>query len=431
MATFVIKGIASVLSLAQNPYLCPMLQFAAYIVRHIAFSEKRNLSALIIRVAVVAVALSIAVMVVTTATVNGFQQEISRKIFGFWGHIHLSAYDLNYSYEDLSPISAQQDFYAPLKALPEVAHIQRYARKAGIIKTDNDIEGIMLKGIGPDFDWRGFSRFLQQGDSLHLADSTKSNGIIISETTAKRLHLGMDSSLIVYFVQEKPRARKFAVTGIYHTGLEEYDEQYAIVDIRHIQKLNGWTDQQIGGFEVVLHDMNRLDDMTQYINDNMSTTEIKVQSMKEINPNIFEWLALQNTNEQLIVGLMLFVALINMATALIILILERTNMIGILKALGANNEAIRTIFLCNAALIVGTGILIGNAIGLGLCGLQHQFGLITLDEESYYIHTAPIEIDWQLLWWLNMGTLLMSIVVLLIPSFLVTRIQPIKAIRFK
>ncbi len=177
--------------------------------------------------------------------------------------------------------------------------------------------------------------------------------------------------------------------------------------------------------------MSQLDNMTTYINDNIGSTEVKVQSMKEINPNIFEWLALQNTNEQLIVGLMLFVALINMATALLILILERTNMIGILKALGAGNAAIRTIFLCNAALIVGTGLLLGNAIGLGLCWLQQRFGLVTLDEESYYIHIAPVEVDWALLAWLNASTLVLSILVLMVPSYLVTRIEPIKAIRFK
>lgn len=408
-----------------------MMNFAAYIVKHIAFNEKRNLSALIIRVAIVAVALSIAVMVVTTAIVNGFQQEISRKIFGFWGHIHLSAYDLNYSYEDLSPISIKQDFYPSLDTVPGVAHLQIYARKAGIIKTANDIEGIMLKGIGTDFDWQGFERFLQAGKPLVLSDSSKSNDIIISQTTARRLHLGIDSSLVIYFVQEKPRVRKFRVSGIYKTGLEEYDEKYAIVDIRHLQKLNGWTNEEVGGFEVALTDMQQLDAMTEYINDHVAGTEVKVQSMKEINPNIFEWLALQNTNEQLILSLMLFVALINMATALLILILERTNMIGILKALGATNGAIRMLFLCNAALIVGVGIVLGNAIGLGLCWLQYRYGIVTLDEESYYIHIAPIEVDWQLLAWINIGTLLLSILVLIIPSYLVTRIDPIKAIRFK
>jgi lipoprotein-releasing system permease protein len=406
------------------------LNLAAYIVKHIAFSEKRNLSAFIIRVAIAAVALSMAVMVVTTATVNGFQQEISRKIFGFWGHIHISGYDLNYSYEDLTPISTQQNFYPALDTVSGIKHIQVYARKAGIIKTENDIEGIMLKGIGADFDWQNFERFLQQGKTLNLSDSTKSNDILISQTTAKRLHLGIDSSLVIYFVQETPRVRKFKVGGIYKTGLEEYDEKYALIDIRHVQKLNGWTNEQVGGFEISLDNMKDLDQMTELIHYDIEG-DLKVQSMKEINPNIFEWLALQNTNEQLILGLMLFVAIINMATALLILILERTNMIGILKALGATNRSIAAVFLYNAALIVGLGIVLGNIIGLALCWLQHRFGFITLDEESYYIHTAPIEVNWQLLLWLNIGTLLLSIVVLLIPAYFVTRIEPIKAIKFK
>lgn len=406
------------------------MNVAAYIVKHIAFNEKRNLSAFIIRVAIAAVALSMAVMVITTATINGFQQEISRKIFGFWGHIHISGYDLNYSYEDITPISKQQNLYSTLDTISGIKHIQSYARKAGIIKTKNDIEGIMLKGIGTDFDWQNFDRFLQQGNILQLKDSTKSNEIIISQTTAKRLHLAIDSSLVIYFVQETPRVRKFKVAGIYKTGLEEYDEKYALIDIRHVQKLNGWANDEIGGLEISLNNMDKLDEMTEKIHYSIDG-ELKVQSMKEINPNIFEWLALQNTNEQLILSLMLFVALINMATALLILILERTNMIGILKTLGANNRHIATIFLYNAALIVSVGIILGNAIGLGFCYLQDRYGFITLDEESYYIHTAPIEVDWQLLAALNIGTLALSIIVLIIPVYLVTRIEPIKAIRFK
>ena len=378
----------------------------------------------------VAVGLSVAVMIVTTAVVTGFQQEISRKIFGFWGHIHISRYDLNELYEDVNPIAAHEDLYRKLDSLPGVHHIQAVANKAGIAKTDTDIEGLMLKGVGEDFDWQFLNEFIAVGKPLTFADSTTSNDILISQTTANRLRLKVGDGLAVYFVQNPPRVRKFTISGIYNTGLAEYDEKYALVDIRHIRKLNDWGDDQVGGFEVFLNDINDLDSLSEQVYATIDS-DMTSRNMKEINPNIFEWIALQSMNERVILIIMISVAIINMITTLLILILERTNMVGIFKALGARNWTIQQVFLYNAAYIVCGGLLLGNTLGLLICILQQQFKFIRLPEESYYLNFAPIELNGWFILAINVGTLVICVVSLILPSYLITRISPIKAIRFK
>lgn len=404
---------------------------AWFITRRIAFGKRRSFSGFIITIAVAAVALSIAVMLITTATVNGFQNHISRKIFGFWGHIHISKYSLNNSYEDLNPVTIYQSFYPAIDTVPGIKHIQVYAHKAGIIKTNNEIEGVVLKGISTDFDWSFFKEYLIEGKVFEITDSVKSNEILISHTTAARLQLKTGDGLAIYFVQNPPLVRKFNISGIYKTGLEEYDEKYALIDIKHIQKLNNWEADQVGGFEVFLDRMEDLPYFSDLLYYEIAGQDLEVQNIKEINPNIFEWLALQDMNEQVILGLMILVAIINMITALLILILERTNMIGILKSLGATDWLIRKIFLYNAAYIVGWGLVIGNLLGLSICWLQLKFGFIKLPEESYYISVAPIDIEPITVVILNLGTMIVCLFALIWPSFLATSINPIKAIRFK
>ncbi len=404
---------------------------AWFITRRIAFGKRRSFSGFIITIAVAAVALSIAVMLITTATVNGFQNHISRKIFGFWGHIHISKYSLNNSYEDLNPVTVYQSFYPAIDTVPGIKHIQVYAHKAGIIKTNNEIEGVVLKGISTDFDWSFFKEYLIEGKVFEITDSVKSNDILISHTTANRLQLKAGDGLAIYFVQNPPLVRKFNISGIYKTGLEEYDEKYALIDIKHIQKLNNWEEDQVGGFEVFLDRMEDLPYFSDLLYYEIAGQDLEVQNIKEINPNIFEWLALQDMNEQVILGLMILVAIINMITALLILILERTNMIGILKSLGATDWVIRKIFLYNAAYIVGWGLVIGNLLGLSICWLQLKFGFIKLPEESYYISVAPIDIEPMTVIALNVGTMIVCLFALIWPSFLATSINPIKAIRFK
>lgn len=406
------------------------MNFPLFITRRIALSSSGSFSRFIIRLAIVAVALSIAVMIITTAVVNGFQQEISRKTFAFWGHIHVTALDLNPSQGDTHPISLQQNFYPSLEQEEGYAHIQMFARKAGIAKTDTDIEGLMLKGVGKDFDWKNFQDFLLEGQSLGLSDSTASNDIIISKSTANRLRLKVGDKLTIYFVEKPPRVRRFTICGIYNTGLAEYDQQYAMIDIRQIQRLNEWSNTDIGGFEIFIDDVDRLDELTNKLYYSIPN-KLSAQSMKEINPNLFQWLDLQNTNEQVILVLMIIMAIINMVTTLLILILERTNMIGILKALGGTNFDIQTIFIFNALYIVLLGVLLGNVLGLGVCLLQKHFQIITLEPESYYLSVAPIAVNWVALALINVGTLIICFAALVLPSFLVARISPIKAIQFK
>lgn len=406
------------------------MNIAYFFARRMAFNSGGSFSKFIIRLAMVAVACSVAVMVVTTAVVNGFQQEISRKTFAFWGHIHISNLDLNNSYEDIHPISTKQTFYPSLGKEPGFKYIQVYARKAAIAKTNDEIEGLMLKGVGKDFNWAEINAFMVEGKRLSMPDTVPSNDILISQTTARRLKLKVGDKLTVYFVDKPPRVRRFDIAGIYNTGLAEYDEQYALIDIRQIQRLNNWKPDEVGGFEVFINDVSQLDTLTDQIYYTIPN-QLNAESMKEVNPNLFQWLDLQNMNKHVLLTLMTIMAIINMITTLLILILDRTNMIGILKALGANNWTIQKIFLYNAAYIILLGVLIGNAIGLSICWLQKTFHIIQLPPESYYLSVAPVAIDWTMLLLINFGTLAICVLALLIPSFLISRVNVIKAIRFK
>jgi lipoprotein-releasing system permease protein len=429
------------------------LNFPFYIAKKVAFSGQKTFSTNIIRIAIAAVALSVAVIVVTTAMVSGFKKSISEKIFGFWGHIHIQDLSANTSFE-VAPLSmSAQPFYPSLDTVRQVRyfgewgwgirrevekttrggvrHIQVYANKAGVIKTAEQLEGIVLKGIGADYDWEFLKKYLIAGDTLAWQDSTVSDGVIVSEQTAKRLKLKLGDALQVNFVKKVQIIRQFKIVGLYRTGMEEYDRKFALVDIRQIQRLNNWSPDEVGGFEVFLDDIRDLDPIWEDIYYNRLPTTVYASTIKEVYPTIFGWLELQDTNEAVIIALMIIVCFINMTTVLLILILERTNMIGILKALGSSNRDIRQLFLYYAAYILGKGLFWGNLIGIGLCLLQQHFGFITLDEEAYYVKTAPIFLDFGTILWLNLGTLLLNFIILIIPSYLVTRITPVKAIRFK
>lgn len=438
------------------------MNFPFYIAKKVAFSGRKTFSTNIIRIAIAAVALSVAVMIVTTGLVSGFKQVISEKIFGFWGHIHIEHLSSNNSFEAL-PLEVDQTFYPSLDTISKVTyydqrmflgrpvpdgflglddrvtkesiggvrHIQVYANKAGVIKTRDQLEGIVLKGIGNDYDWQFLKKYLIEGDTLNWVDSTMSRGVIISEQTALRLKLKLGDKLLVNFVERVQIIRQFEVVGLYRTGLEEYDRKFAIVDIRQIQKLNGWSENEVSGFEVFLDDIQDLDPIWSDVYYTKLPTNVYANTIKEVYPTIFGWLDLQDTNEQVIIALMIIVCFINMTTVLLIIILERTNMIGILKALGGNNRNIRQVFLYYSAYILGKGLFWGNFIGIGLCLIQQYFGVITLSEEAYYVKVAPVSLDVWTIVFLNIGTLIINIVVMVIPSYLVTRITPVKAIRFK
>lgn len=445
-----------------------------FITKRIAFSGK-GFSSFVVKIAVVAVGLSIATMVITTALVNGFQKEINQKTYGFFGHVHVSNLATLQTYEDNHPIKKDQDFLPIVREMESVSHVQSFARKPAILKTKTEIEGIVLKGIGPDFNWDFFQQYLVEGDPFRVNDSTKSDQIVISEITANRLNLKVGDKILIYFVQKPLRQRRPTISGIYKTGLAEFDEAMALYDIGHLQKLNGWEKDDIGGFEIFLDNEQQqspirsiLSGMTFYIIDYFATIitnltydwhlnsgfpyiqltppdpvletteavhallplQLNARSTKENEINLFEWVQIQDINRLVILVLVAAIAIINMVTVLLILILERTNMIGILKALGSDNWQIRKIFLYNAGFIIGIGIIAGNVLGIGLCWLQQTFEFIQLPEESYYISTAPIDLNFWVIFGLNIGTLLICLLALIIPSYLVTRIDPIKAIRF-
>ncbi|NUQ24127.1 MAG: ABC transporter permease [Saprospiraceae bacterium] len=431
------------------------MNFEYYIARKVARAGQQSFSRLIIRIAVVAVALSVTVMIVSTALITGFKREISSKIFGFWGHIHITDPDINRSLLEIYPISKKQDFYPSLDTLRKVTyietrnilgyelerekdtkggirHIQTYVIKPGIIKSKQEIEGIILKGVGSDFDWHFMQRFIQKGRPLNLSDSTASQEILISQQTADRLKVNVDDRFIIHFVERGEQIRRrFTVSGIYKTGLEEYDRKFAIVDIRQVQQILGWKPDEVSGFEVFIDDIDDLQILNEYIYYEQLPTDLYAETIRDKFPEIFEWLELQDINEVVILALMVIVAIINMVTALLILILERTNMIGILKAMGSGNWRIRKIFLYYAAYIILVGLFWGNFIGIGLCLLQDNFELIKLDEANYYLSVAPIELQPAAILLINAGTLLVTLSFLVIPSYLVTRISPVKAIRFK
>ncbi len=428
-----------------------------FIANRVASTNQQSFSGLIIRIAIIAVALSLAVMIIASAVIAGFKLQIGDKIFGFWGHIHITSTQINRTTGEAVPISINQDFYPSIDTVGPVRyrenfsllgyelpfevkkatnggikHIQAFTLKPGIIKTKSEIEGIVLKGIGDDFEWSFFDKYLVEGEQLEMQDSASGRGIILSKQTATRLQLKVGDQFIFNYVQDGDTfLRRFQVQGLYKTGLEEYDRKFALVDIRQVQSLLGWQPDQVGGFEVFIDDLSDLEIMSEYIYYEEIPSELYCESIRSKYPAIFEWLALQDINEVVIIMLMIIVGLINMVTALMILILERTNMIGTLKALGQTNWGIRKIFLYHAGRIILLGLFWGNLMGIGFCLLQQRFGIIQLSEENYYLSVAPIELKYWTILILNIGALLAIMLFLIIPSWLVTRISPVEAIRFK
>lgn len=396
----------------------------------ISNGKEKSFASIIIRIASLAVALSIAVMIVTTALITGFKSEISSKIFGFWGHLHINAANVYQNLLEINPIEDNQDFYPVLKNMQGIKAVQVYAIQPGIVKGKNDLDGIFLKGIGSDFNWQFFKNYLQEGDIISFPTEKASNQIIISKQTASRLSLKTGDNFRLFFVKNGTMLkRNFKISGIYKTGLEEYDSKFALVDIRKVQQLQGWEDNQIGGYEVFIDDISKIDYWAEVIYSNVLPPELNVQSIRDKLPEIFEWLSLQDINEVVILSLMIVVAIINMVTALLILMLERTRMIGILKSLGSSNWSIRRIFMFYAGIIASKGMFWGNIIGVSICLLQKYGHFIKLSEENYYLNEAPILINFTHILFLNLGTILVIVLFLILPTWLVTRISPVRTLR--
>ncbi|MEC7646503.1 MAG: FtsX-like permease family protein [Bacteroidota bacterium] len=383
----------------------------------------------ILRIAILAVALSVSVMLISLMVVTGFKNDISSKIIGFGSHITINSFNNNQSYES-EPISVNQNFYPSISEDEDIKSINVFATKAGIIKTKNEIHGVVLKGVSSDYDWSFFDDNLVVGETLGLVDSLKSNDVLISEEIAKSLRLDISDDLIMYFIQDPPRARKFNIKGIYNTSMVDFDKLYVLGDIKHIQALNSWQDTVVGGFEITINDFDNLNKITSKVYDQIPY-DLNAQSIKERLPQIFDWLYLQDINVRVILILMIFVAVINMITALLILILNRTRLIGILKALGATDWSVRKVFLYSATNLIIQGLFLGNTIAFVFAFLQKKFSFISLDPETYYTTSVPIYFDfWQILI-LNFGTIIICYLILIVPSVIITRIQPIKAIRFE
>jgi lipoprotein-releasing system permease protein len=383
----------------------------------------------IVRIAVAGISIGLAVMIVAVSIVTGFQKEIRDKVSGFGAHIVITNYDSNTSYEP-EPVSTTQSFYPSIDTVKGIHHIQVFATKAGIIKTDDEIEGVVVKGVGKDFDWSFFDKHIIEGKSFRSGDSTASKSALVSEQIAKKLKLKAGDKLYMYFIQgQDQKARVFTISGIYKTGLEEFDNLYVLADIAHIQKLNGWEADQVAGFEIFIDDFKDLDNMGNYVY-NQIGQELNAQTIKEIKPQIFDWLGLMDTNVVIIIVLMLLVAGFNMISALLIMIIERVQMIGILKALGMNNGSIRNIFIYNSVYLISMGMLIGNVVGISACLLQKHYGFITLPEESYYVKVVPVNLELLPVLMLNAGTLVVCTLMLIIPSYLVSRVSPLRAVRF-
>jgi lipoprotein-releasing system permease protein len=386
-------------------------------------------------IAIIGIAMGLAVMIIAVAILTGFKQQIRDKVVGFGSHIQIMNFDSNISFET-TPISDTQQFIPKIKQIPGISHVEVFATKAGIIRTDEEIQGVVLKGIGSDFDWSYFKSNMVDGSVFTVSDTGRTDKVIISKKIADMLRLKTGDSFAMLFIQDPPRMRKFTISGIYETSLEEFDKMYVFCDIGHIRRLNGWTDDQVSGFEIFIDDFDKLDAMTAEVRDAIGykiteeDTKFKVTNIRMRYPQIFDWLNFQDVNVIIIILLMLIVAGFNMISGLLILILEKTNMIGVLKSLGAEDLTIRRVFLYQAAYLIGKGLFWGNFIGIGFAFLQLKTGLISLDPASYYIKTVPVNLQLSHILLLNVGTMVAIIVMLLVPSQLISRITPVKAIRY-
>jgi lipoprotein-releasing system permease protein len=394
-------------------------------------SYKSSISSPIIKIAITAIAIGIIMMIISVATGIGLQNKIREKVATFNGHVIISNYDDNQSEVSKEPISINQDFYPKFKNISGISHVQATASKAGIIHTEESFEGILYKGVGKDYNFNNIEEYLVEGKVPDLKRNLNEE-VLISQYIANRLNLKIGDKFKTYFLKEsgsRYNLRNFKIVGIYNSGFQEFDATYIIGDIRHIQKINKWKEYQVGAFEVYLEDFSQIKEKGEEIYEEIPPT-YNSTTIEEKYYSIFEWLKLFDFNIIIILVVMIIVATINMIVALLVLILERTQMIGILKALGANNWNIRKIFLYNASYLVIRGLLIGNIIAIGLLVAQKYFGFIKLNPENYYVNVAPVDINPLHIIALNLGTILICFIVLLIPSYIITKISPVKAIRF-
>lgn len=409
------------------------MNIAAFIARRIAFNQQRSFSRFVIRLSIGATVISVAVMILTIAFASGFQKTISQKVFSFWGHVRVQSFDAtSVSIAEEVPIPKNDSVLNLKKKNPAIKTVQAFATKNAILKTAATIEAVLVKGVDRTYDFNNLQNFLVEGRWIQFTDSGYSNEINLSVYTATQLKLKVNDQLIIYFIQRgNPsfRPRKLTVAGIFKTGIEDYDKHIAIGDLKLIQRLNDWDSNQVGGYEIFLHDYNKMGQVSEDIVQELPIG-LKSTTIKNIYPNIFDWLALQNKTIAIVLIIMIVIATLNLITCLLILVLERTRMIGVLKALGARNNTVQQIFLYHGTFITFFGLLLGNVIGLGICWLQQRYGFIPLPEEAYWISKAVADVVWWHVVLVDAGTFLVCFLVLLIPTIIVKKIRPVKAIRF-
>ncbi len=409
------------------------MNFELFIAKRIIGSKsyKNSVSAPIIKIGIAAIAIGIIVMLIAIATGFGLQQKIRDKVVAFNGHIIIDNYDTNQSDESQVPISIDQEFYPNFNAVNNVTHLQATAQKFGVIRTETDFEGVVIKGVGKDYQWQYFKEFLIEGRLPNFSEGLN-NEILISQYIANRMNFNIGDKFQTLFgenLDRPPRIRAFEIVGIYNSGFQDLDKKFCIADLRHIQRLNNWEKNQVGAFEVFVDDFDNIKEIGSAVDREVGSF-LKTTTIKRKYAGIFEWISIFDNNTYGIIAIIILVAGINMITTLLVLILERTQMIGILKAIGSDNWSIRKVFLYNASYLVGLGLLWGNIIGLGLLFAQKYFKLFPLNPDTYYVTEAPVYMSLDYILLLNVGTFVICLLMLLVPSIIITKISPIKAMRF-
>lgn len=412
------------------------MNVALFIARRIAFNAQQSFSRFIIRLAVTATAVSVAAMIITLAFVNGFQETVSQKVFSFWGHLRLQQYEPNKALvAEETPLEKNDTITDALKKIPQIESIQGFATKSAVLQQQTNIEGILFKGVESNYNFSHLKNFLLSGRWPQFTDSLYSHDIVISQSIAQKLEIKLNDSIKIHFIDAaggKSNFRRLRVCGIFKTGIEEYDNLFAIGDIRLIRRLNNWKRDEIGGYEIFLHDYKMIDSVNATIlnSDLIPATWIS-KTVREVYPNIFDWLGIQDVNRNVIFIVMAIVAIINLVTCLLILVLERTRMVGILKAVGSKDSTIQQIFLMHATYITLIGAGAGFLFGTGICLLQQSTGFITLNEAAYYVSVAPVKIIWWQVAAVCAGTIVVCFLSLILPTLLVKSVQPVKAIQFR